>query len=67
MHKDKLDKLVEEGWLISQVHPSLDLTIYNYSQKTQYDKMWNEETLSCRGLVLDSKGNVVARPFKKIL
>ena len=65
MHKDKLDKLVEEGWLISQVHPSLDLTIYNYSQKTQYDKMWNEETLSCRGLVLDSKGNVVARPFKK--
>ena len=65
MHKDKLDKLVEEGWLISQVHPSLDLTIYNYSQKTQYDKMWNEETLSCRGLVLNSKGNVVARPFKK--
>jgi len=65
MHKDKLDKLVGEGWLISQVHPSLDLTIYNYSQKTQYDKMWNEETLSCRGLVLDSKGNVVARPFKK--
>jgi len=65
MNKDKLDKLVEEGWLISQVHPSLDLTIYNYSQKTQYDKMWNEETLSCRGLVLDSKGNVVARPFKK--
>jgi len=65
MNKDKLDKLVEEGWLISQVHPSLDLTIYNYSQKTQYERMWNEETLSCRGLVLDSSGNIVARPFKK--
>jgi RNA ligase len=65
MNKDKLDKLVEEGWLISQVHPSLDLTIYNYSQKTQYERMWNEETLSCRGLVLNSSGNVVARPFKK--
>ena len=65
MNKDKLDKLVGEGWLISQVHPTLDLTIYNYSQKTQYEKMWNEETLSCRGLVLDSWGNVVARPFKK--
>ena len=65
MNKDKLDKLVGEGWLISQVHPTLDLTIYNYSQKTQYEKMWNEETLSCRGLVLDSLGNVVARPFKK--
>ena len=65
MNKDKLDKLVGEGWLISQVHPTLDLTIYNYSQKTQYERMWNEETLSCRGLVLDSLGNIVARPFKK--
>jgi RNA ligase len=65
MNKKGLDKLVEEGWLISQVHPSLDLEIYNYSQKTQYEKMWNEETLSSRGLVLNSEGNIVARPFKK--
>lgn len=65
MKKKRLDELVEEGWLISQVHPSLDLTIYNYSQKTQYEKNWTEETLSCRGLVMNSKGEVVARPFKK--
>ena len=65
MNKKRLDELVEEGWLISQVHPSLDLTIYNYSQKTQYEKNWTEETLSCRGLVMNSKGEVVARPFKK--
>jgi len=65
MNKNKLDEMVEEGWLISQVHPSLDLTIYNYSQRTQYERMWNEETLSCRGLVLDSSNNIVARPFKK--
>ena len=65
MNKNKLDEMVEEGWLISQVHPSLDLTIYNYSQRTQYERMWNEETLSCRGLVLDSSDNIVARPFKK--
>jgi T4 RnlA family RNA ligase len=65
MDKNNLDRLVKEGWLISQVHPSLDLTIYNYSQKTQYEKYWTEETLSCRGLVMDSKGNIVARPFKK--
>lgn len=65
MEKKNLDKLVEEGWLISQTHPELDLTIYNYSQKTQYERFWNEETLSCRGLVMDSYGNIVARPFKK--
>lgn len=63
--KETLDRLVEEGWLISQVHPTLDLTIYNYSQKTQYESYWNEHTLMCRGLVLNSKGEIVARPFPK--
>ncbi len=28
--KEKLDDLVKEGVLISNKHPSLDLTIYNY-------------------------------------
>ena len=65
MEKEKLDQMVEEGWLISQVHPTLDLTIYNYSQKTQYDGYWNEITLSARGLVMNSRGEIVARPFKK--
>jgi T4 RnlA family RNA ligase len=63
--KKKLDSLVEEGWLISQVHPTSDLTIYNYSQKTQYESYWTEETLAARGLVLNSKGEIVARPFPK--
>ena len=63
--KARLDQLVEEGWLISQVHPTLDLTIYNYSQKTQYESHWTPETLACRGLVVNSLGEIVARPFGK--
>lgn len=63
--KDILDRYVAEGWLISQVHPTLPLTIYNYSQATQYDAKWDEVTLSARGLVFDDVGNLVARPFKK--
>lgn len=63
--KDTLDKYVEEGWLISQVHPTLPLTIYNYSQSTQYEAKWDEVTLSCRGLVFDEAGNQVSHPFKK--
>jgi RNA ligase len=63
--KDTLDRYVAEGWLISQVHPTLPLTIYNYSQATQYEAKWDEVTLSCRGLVFDDAGNLVARPFKK--
>jgi RNA ligase len=64
-YKETLDELVREGWLVSQVHPTLDLTIYNYSQKTQYEGHWTPETLAARGLVLDSKGQVAANPFGK--
>jgi RNA ligase len=64
-YKETFDELVSEGWLISQVHPTLDLTIYNYSQKTQYEGYWTPETLAARGLVLNSEGRVVARPFAK--
>lgn len=62
---DILNKYIEEGWVISQKHPTLPLTIYNYSQETQYAGKWDEITLMCRGLVLDNEGNIVARPFKK--
>lgn len=65
MNLDTLNKYYEEGWLIKQVHPTLPLTIWNYSQNTQYEGKWDEITLQCRGLVTDENGNVVARPFKK--
>jgi len=60
-----LNKYYEEGWLIKQTHPTLPLTIWNYSQTTQYEGKWDEVTLQCRGLVTDADGNVIARPFKK--
>jgi hypothetical protein len=62
---EKLEKYYEEGLLIKQTHPTKDLTIWNYTQKVQYEKLWDEVTLQCRGLVTNSKGEIVARPFKK--
>ena len=60
-----LHKYESEGLLFSQKHPSLPLTIWNYSDKVQYEGLWDETLLQCRGLVTDDEGNVVARPFKK--
>ena len=51
--------------MYKQVHPTLPLTIWNYSEKVQYDNLWDDITLQTRGLVTDDKGNIVARPFKK--
>jgi RNA ligase len=62
---ETLEKYHNEGLLYKQVHPSLPLTIWNYTEKVQYEGLWDDITLMCRGLVTDDKGNVVARPFKK--
>ena len=60
-----LEKYYQDGLLLRQTHPIYDLTIWNYSPKVQYEKLWDDITLQCRGLVTNSKGDIVARPFKK--
>lgn len=61
----RLNKMVEEGLLRVQKHPNASLYIYNYTQKVQFERLWNEVTLACRGLILDSEGHVISRPFRK--
>tara|TARA_B110000211_G_scaffold233016_1_gene298115 strand:- start:1860 stop:2876 length:1017 start_codon:yes stop_codon:yes gene_type:complete len=63
--KELLDEYVKEGWLRVQKHPGEDLFIYNYTSKTQYERNWNDVTISCRGLILNQAGDVVAKPFNK--
>lgn len=60
-----LGEMIREGYVQVQKHPVLDLYIYNYSAKAQYDRIWNETTLQCRGLILNQHGDVIARPFRK--
>lgn len=62
---EKLNKYYEDGLLYKQVHPTLPLTIWNYSEKVQFENLWDEVTLMCRGLVTDNEGNMVAIPFQK--
>lgn len=62
---DVLEKYYQDGLLLKQTHPKYDLTIWNYSPKVQYDRLWDDITIQCRGLVTNSKGKIVARPFKK--
>lgn len=63
--RELLLKYVDDGLVIKQKHPNAELYIYNYSQKVQYDKLWNEITLITRGLILDEKLNIIAKPFSK--
>ena len=65
MNLETLHKYKEDGLLRCQTHPTLPLTIWNYTEKVQYERLWDEVTLSCRGLVFDDEGNQVSYPFKK--
>jgi RNA ligase len=62
---EKLNQYYEDGLLYKQVHPTLPLTIWNYTEKVQYENLWDEVTLSARGLVTDDTGDIVATPFQK--
>lgn len=60
-----LEKYYQDGLLLKQTHPKHDLTIWNYSPRVQYDRLWDDVTTQCRGLVTNSRGKIIARPFKK--
>jgi RNA ligase len=60
-----LEKYHQDGLLYKQQHPTLPLTIWNYTEKVQYEELWDDITLQSRGLVTDDKGNIIARPFRK--
>ena len=62
---DILKKYMEDGLVVKQDHPTLPLSVYNYSRTCQYHNKWDEVTLACRGLILDDEGNVVASSFTK--
>lgn len=60
-----LKDYVDNSLIIANKHPEYDIWILNYSPKVQSKKFWDEYTLSCRGLVIDADGNILARPFQK--
>ena len=60
-----LKEMISEGYVITQKHPTLDINVYNYTRKCMFDGVWNEVTLICRGLILDSNYNLVSLPISK--
>jgi len=57
--------MVAARMVARRAHPSLDLVVYDYTARCVYDRVWNHETMTCRGLVVNGAGEVVARPFAK--
>ena len=60
-----LESLADQHYINITKHPTADLYLCSYTAKAQYDAFWNDYTLSCRGLIVDSQGDIKARPFPK--
>lgn len=55
----------DQGLLMTQFHPYLPLIIWNYTQKVQYEGLWDEITINCRALVTDFDGKIISKGFSK--
>lgn len=63
---DKLNDYAFEGLLSCNRNVDFpQLSIWNYTPKTQFENLWDDITLICRGLVTNLHGEVIALPFKK--
>lgn len=62
---DILNEYVNNDLIIINKHPDYDLWILNYSPKVQYKQLWDDYTISCRGLIINENGDILARPFQK--
>jgi RNA ligase len=64
-YDDRFNWLIKNGYINLKEHPNGKLKIYNYSKKTQYEGLWEHQTMVCRGLITDLNDNIVARGFEK--
>jgi len=62
---NKLGRYLLDGIVDVRKHPTLPLEIYCYSRAATFDNLWDDVTCKTRGLIVDSEGSIVARPFEK--
>lgn len=60
------EKYIDTGLIDERFHTEFPLVLYNYSQKCQFSKTWDEVTKMCRGLIVHKDTReIIARPFSK--
>ena len=63
---EDLELELQDGYVQEQKHPTLPLTILNYTDKATYERRWNDVTTHCRGLIVNNvTDEVIARGPRK--
>lgn len=56
---------ITNGNISKRKHPKHDLYVLNYTNKVQYEQIWDNITLKCRGLIINDKYEIVADCLEK--
>lgn len=66
MGAEEMVRMVKEGYVRVQRHPVYPYNIACYTKQAMFERVWNDVTMNCRGLIYHQEtGEVIARPFKK--
>ena len=67
MQYETIKPYIEKRLVTERKHPKdPNLSIFCYTKHCMYESAWDEVTMQCRGLILNTAtGEIVARPFKK--
>ena len=62
---DELQKRIDAGYIRRQWSDDRQIFIANYTHRAQHDRVWDEYTRICRGLILNKDGSIHSRSFPK--
>ncbi len=63
--RNQYDWCVEKKYIKTQIHPLYPLVIHNYTDSCIWEHIWNQATITCRGLITDINSEIIARPLPK--
>lgn len=65
--KKRFEQMMAGGYIDVVNHPQFDwLSIISYTKHAQLDRMWNEVTMNCRGVIIDNRTyDILYRGFEK--
>ena len=66
INETEFNEMVERNLINITYHPTVEgMRIICYTRECNSDKIWNDTTEKCRGLIVDKNDDIIARPFKK--
>jgi hypothetical protein len=60
-----LTRHIHAGLITDTPHDRLPVRVHNYTAACERRRVWDQTTITCRGLIRDNKQRVIARPMQK--